>query len=85
MWRDGKLVGVEAVLDKDLTAALLGQAIGAEVLVIATDIAHAAIGFGTRMSATLTGWCLPNCEIPQSRDTSPAAAWDRRWRPRFAS
>jgi carbamate kinase len=45
--RDGELAGIEAVLDKDLTAALLGLTIGAEVLVIATDVAHAAIGFGT--------------------------------------
>lgn len=45
--RDGELAGVEAVLDKDLTAALLALTIGAQVLVIATDVAHAAIGFGT--------------------------------------
>lgn len=45
--RNGELAGVEAVLDKDLTAALLGLTIGAQVLVIATDVAHAAIGFGT--------------------------------------
>ena len=85
VWRDGKLVGAEAVLDKDLTAALLGQAIGAEVLVIATDVAHAAIGFGTPPERQLDGWCPPNCGITHGRDTSPAAAWDRRWRPRFAS
>ena len=58
MWRDGKLVGVEAVLDKDLTAALLGQAIGAEVLVIATDVAHAVIGFGTPHERQLD-WVVP--------------------------
>lgn len=45
--RDGTLAGIEAVLDKDLTAALLGLTIGAEVLVIATDVEHAAINFGT--------------------------------------
>ncbi len=58
VWRDGKLVGVEAVLDKDLTAALLGQAIGAEVLAIATDVAHAAIGFGTPHERHLD-WVVP--------------------------
>jgi carbamate kinase len=47
VWRHGKLVGVEALLDKDLTTALLGQVIGAEVLVIATEVADAVIGFGT--------------------------------------
>lgn len=45
--RGGALYGVEAVLDKDLTAALLGHTVGAQVLVIATDVDHAAIGFGT--------------------------------------
>jgi carbamate kinase len=43
----GELRGVEAVLDKDLTAALLGMTVGAEVLVIATDVEHAVVGFGT--------------------------------------
>ena len=44
---DGRLRGVEAVIDKDLSAALLGRAIGAEVLVIATDVEHVVLGFGT--------------------------------------
>lgn len=39
--------GVEAVLDKDLTAALLATEIGAEVLVIATDVPYAMVDFGT--------------------------------------
>lgn len=45
--RDGEWHGVEAVLDKDLTAALLGRTVGADVLVIATDVEYASIGFGT--------------------------------------
>ncbi len=44
---DGGLRGVEAVIDKDLTAALLARKAGADVLVIATDVDHAAVGFGT--------------------------------------
>jgi carbamate kinase len=44
---DGALRGVEAVLDKDLTAALLARTVGADVLLIATDVEAAAIGFGT--------------------------------------
>ena len=39
--------GVEAVIDKDLTAALLARAIDADALVIATDVPHAVIGWGT--------------------------------------
>jgi carbamate kinase len=44
---DGSVRGVEAVIDKDLTAALLGRALGADVLVIATDVDHVATGWGT--------------------------------------
>ena len=44
---DGHLRGVEAVIDKDLTAALLAATLDADVLVIATDVDHAAIDWGT--------------------------------------
>lgn len=43
----GAVHGVEAVIDKDLTAALLAGAIGADVLVIATDVENAVVGYGT--------------------------------------
>jgi carbamate kinase len=41
------LRGVEAVIDKDLTAALLARELGAELLVIATDVPHVMVDFGT--------------------------------------
>ena len=44
---DGNLRGIEAVIDKDLSAAVLGQTLGADVLVIATDVEHVVVGFGT--------------------------------------
>ena len=44
---DGTLRGIEAVIDKDLAAALLGQTLGVDRLVIATDVDHAMVGFGT--------------------------------------
>jgi carbamate kinase len=43
---DGALVGVEAVIDKDLGAALLADTTGADVLVIATDVPNAVIRWG---------------------------------------
>lgn len=44
--RDGRLDGAEAVIDKDLAAAVLGPALGADTLVIATDVEAAVIRFG---------------------------------------
>jgi carbamate kinase len=44
---DGTLRGVEAVIDKDLAAALLARSLGSDVLVIATDVEHAVAGWGT--------------------------------------
>ncbi len=46
--RDGPgLRGVEAVIDKDLTAAVLARAVGAQVLVIATDVPNVMVDYGT--------------------------------------
>ncbi len=44
---DGSLRGVEAVIDKDLGAALLGRTLDVDVLVIATDVPHAVLHYGT--------------------------------------
>ncbi len=44
---DGVLYGVEAVIDKDLGAALLARSVEADRLVIATDVDHAIVGYGT--------------------------------------
>jgi len=41
------LHGVEAVIDKDLGAALLARVIDAHVLVVATDVPNAVLRFGT--------------------------------------
>ena len=42
----GNLAGVEAVIDKDLSAVLLARAVGAEQLVIATDVDGMFLRFG---------------------------------------
>jgi carbamate kinase len=44
---DGRLRGVEAVIDKDLGAALLAQTVDADVLVVATDVPNAVLRYGT--------------------------------------
>jgi carbamate kinase len=43
---DGKLKGIEAVIDKDLCSALLAEQLEADLLVIATDVNAAFIDFG---------------------------------------
>jgi carbamate kinase len=48
---DGSLRGVEAVIDKDLGAALLARTVAADVLVIATDVPHAVLHYGTPEAA----------------------------------
>lgn len=45
--------GVEAVVDKDLTAAILAREVGADTLVIATDVDHVMTGFGTPEQAPI--------------------------------
>lgn len=43
---DGRVHGVEAVIDKDLGAALLAKTVEADVLIIATDVCHAVLRYG---------------------------------------
>lgn len=45
--RDGQLVGVEAVVDKDRCAALLADRLDAGRLVIATDVDRVEVDYGT--------------------------------------
>jgi carbamate kinase len=45
--RGGRLHGVDAVIDKDRASALLAAALGAERLVILTDVSAVKRGFGT--------------------------------------
>ena len=43
---DGKLQGIEAVIDKDLCSALLAEQLSSDLLVIATDVSAAFIDWG---------------------------------------
>jgi carbamate kinase len=44
---DGQLHGVEAVIDKDATAALLAQNVAAEALLLLTDVPAVELDYGT--------------------------------------
>lgn len=44
--QDGKLTGVEAVIDKDYTAALLAKAVDAELFMILTAVDHVSLFYG---------------------------------------
>lgn len=45
--RDGSLVGVEAVVDKDLASALLAARLGADLFAVPTGVERVAVEFGT--------------------------------------
>ena len=45
--KNGRIVGVEAVIDKDLASAVLAQNLAAERLVFATDVDRVALNYGT--------------------------------------
>jgi carbamate kinase len=46
-YRDGRLEGVEAVIDKDHASGLLAREVEADVFAMATDAAAVYLGFGT--------------------------------------
>jgi len=50
----GELRGVEAVVDKDLTAARLATLVGADLLLILTAVERVQVGFGTPDARELT-------------------------------
>ncbi|SFI29244.1 carbamate kinase [Jannaschia pohangensis] len=50
---DGRLTGVEAVVDKDSTSALLARRLGADALLLLTDVAGVMADFGTDRARTI--------------------------------
>jgi len=51
---EGELEGVEAVIDKDATAALLAEAVDADVLLLLTDVTAVEIAYGTPEARPIT-------------------------------
>ncbi len=50
---DGQLTGVEVVIDKDLASALLGVQLGADVLIMATDVDGVYRDWGTPQASRI--------------------------------
>ncbi len=44
--KDGRIVGVDAVIDKDFAGAVMGRDIGAELLLILTEVERVSLNFG---------------------------------------
>jgi carbamate kinase len=51
--KKGSLVGVEAVVDKDLTGSMLASDIGADIFLILTDVENAALNYGMKNQVDL--------------------------------
>jgi carbamate kinase len=51
--RDGRAHGVEAVVDKDLTASLLARELDADALLLLTDVAAVQDGYGTPQARSI--------------------------------
>jgi len=58
MYEGDRLVGAEVVIDKDLASALLAKQLGADMLVMATDVDGVYTGWGTE-DARLVGSAEP--------------------------
>jgi carbamate kinase len=55
---DGKYVGIEAVVDKDLTSSVLARDVLAEILIILTAVPHVYVDFGKPGERALTAVTL---------------------------
>jgi carbamate kinase len=59
--KNGRLRGVEAVLDKDRTAALLAKTLGVETLLILTDVEKVFINYGKPDQRALDRMTVEDC------------------------
>jgi len=50
----GRLRGIEAVIDKDLTAALIGRDLHASMMVVLTDVDHVFLNYGKKNQRAIT-------------------------------
>lgn len=60
--KNGSLIGVEAVVDKDLTGSLLASNIGADIFLILTDVENASLNYGKKNQVDLHDITVPEAE-----------------------
>ncbi len=66
--------GVEAVVDKDLTAALLAGLVGADALLILTEVRRVQVGYGTAAARELTSLTVSQARELLSAGEFPAGS-----------
>ena len=69
---DGQFAGLEAVIDKDLTSAVLATDVGAALLVILTAVPQVCVNFGRADERPLGAVTLEEIEKLQARGPLPA-------------
>jgi hypothetical protein len=75
---NGRLRGVEAVVDKDRTSAILASSVKADALLLLTDVAGVEVGYGTPDARTDRAAPAP----PNSAGSIfPPGRWVRRSMP----
>ncbi len=73
--RTGKgLKGIEAVIDKDLTAALLARAVNADLLAILTDVPNVYLNYGKESQRRLRKMTVSNAKRFLNRGHFPAGS-----------
>jgi carbamate kinase len=71
---DGTLRGIEAVLDKDRTAALLAKILGVETLLILTDVEKVFINYGKPDQRAIDSMTVQECRRYLAEGQFPAGS-----------
>lgn len=67
----GRLKGIEAVIDKDLTAAMIGRDLHADLLLVLTDVDYVFLNYGKKNQRALTRLSLKEAERHLRRGQFP--------------
>lgn len=71
---DGAFTGLEAVVDKDLAAVLLAEAVGAQALLLLTDVPAVRLGRGTAGESGIAGLTLAEAAAGVADGTFPGGS-----------